>query len=298
MTDVRWVLVAEDDDDIRAIICKSLADDSEGLNLQVVEAKDGLEAISKAATREFQCVVTDLRMPRSTGVELLHALQSQPLNANTPTLVISGYADDQVFTEKFSHIRVIPKPFEPQEVARAVVREIKLGRMDDRVAAHLMNPFLDSIQTMLTDELKIKPTLQPPQVKKPGEIPAGDVFCTMTLSTGHLKSRFSLGFDRTLLEFARNNYYATRLPNGSSQAPEVIVRQICLAIFEKAAPHLSKVMGNTVRMTGTSVVLNQGKNEPEYAELVRMPGIMVVANTDQGRMVAGAFAKPKSRRGT
>jgi CheY-like chemotaxis protein len=89
--ETRWVLLAEDDDDIRTLIRDSLIAEVEssgnGVLLKVVEAKDGTEALEQAVVQRFHCVITDLRMPRTTGDEFIRSMQSHPLNANTPTLI-------------------------------------------------------------------------------------------------------------------------------------------------------------------------------------------------------------------
>lgn len=299
MNEMRWVLLAEDDDDIRSMIRHSLEEEAAGLNLQVVEARDGAEALQRAGAREFHCVVTDLRMPRSTGEDLLRALQSQPLNANTPTLVVSGHADDRDFAERFSHVRVIPKPFLPQDVARAVVREIKLGRMDDRVAAHLMNPFLDALRHYLSDVLKLELDQVAPAVKKPGDVLQGDLHCTMTMTNGLSKARFTLSFDRVLLDHLKAKYFSTRVANWASFTSDVTARHFCQVVFERLSPTMQKIMGGQVRLVGTSVVLARSEepsNEVELSDLVKGSGILVSLVTPFGRVLAGAYAKPKAKR--
>ena len=298
MSELRWVLVAEDDEDVRQMIRTSLLENSAGMNLQIVEAKDGIDAITKASAREFACVVTDLRMPRSTGEDLLRALQNQPLNANTPTLVVSGHADNDSFKNQFAHVKVFPKPFLPEDIARAVTKEIKLGRIDDRIAVHLINPFVEVVNNLLNADLKLKSTLQPPTVKKPSEDLPGDFHCTLTLSVGLSRARFTLSFEKSLLEHIKVAYLATQIAKWSALTPDATARYFCQVIFEKVGPELSKVLNGNVRLTRTAIVCSLGKdaNSIEYAELVRTSGITVSMNTDQGRVIAGAYAKAKSNR--
>lgn len=293
MAGLRWILLAEDDDNIRQLIRDSLHIEGDGLNLHVVEAKDGLEAITKAGHREYHCVITDLKMPRSTGEDFIRAMKAHPLNANTPTVVITGHGGED-FSEKYSHIKVIPKPFTPMELARTVIREIKLGRMDDRIAVHLMNPFVASIRSYIEDETRLDLKLEEPVVKRTGEGIIGDVHCTMTLQSEVSKNRFTLSFDKELLEFIKIKQGQEKTTPGTGNTPDVIARTVCQQIFERVAPNLKGLMGGVPRLIGTSIVTM--KNESEVAELMRTVGVTLVGRTAQGRVIAAAFSKPKTRR--
>ena len=69
MSPVR-VLVVDDDPGVRYTLREILS--SEGL--EVEEAADGAEAIERFEARPAPLVVTDLRMPRMDGMELLRRL--------------------------------------------------------------------------------------------------------------------------------------------------------------------------------------------------------------------------------
>ena len=77
------VLVAEDDDAVRALICSVLTD--AGYN--VYEACDGLEAIDSLKKRRYDVLLTDYHMPKMDGVEL------RPRAGNVAR--IAGYFGDQ-----------------------------------------------------------------------------------------------------------------------------------------------------------------------------------------------------------
>ena len=192
--DQKLILVAEDDDEIRGLIKQALESENEGLNLLVVEAKDGAEAIAQAEKQEFQCVITDLKMPLASGEDLIRSLQSKAANAHTPTLVVSGHMDAD-FGEQYKNVRTISKPFLPNDLAKAVVREVKLGRTDERAPVHLINPFVAAVRKLMTEDLKLHTDLQAPKVKKSGDPVDGEVHCTMTMTTGPMQFRFTLSFD-------------------------------------------------------------------------------------------------------
>lgn len=79
--DERWVLMG-----LRKLIQKS------GLPYRVVgEADNGLSAIKELRMLRPQVLVTDIRMPGLTGLELIHTIAKEKLNIQT--VLISGYAD-------------------------------------------------------------------------------------------------------------------------------------------------------------------------------------------------------------
>ena len=66
------VLVAEDNDAVRTLICSILSE--AGYN--VYEACDGLEAIDSLKKRRYDALLTDYHMPKMDGLELLDLAQA------------------------------------------------------------------------------------------------------------------------------------------------------------------------------------------------------------------------------
>lgn len=289
MGEPKWILLAEDDDDIRHIIKQSLEFEGKELELLVIEARDGLEAISKASLREFHCVVTDLNMPRSSGLDLIRALQTTPLNANTPTIVITGNGEDDL-AERYTHIHVLPKPFEPRDLVRKVVQELKLGRMDDRIAAHLMNPFLNACRDFLTNELSLSAQIDSPSFKRSSECLIGDVHCTLTMVTDVTRNKFTLSFDQSFLDHVRMHLVKTdRSAQGTLTSAKATANRVCQELFELATESLRNQMGSPPRLAGTALI--NYRNENEYADLTRRAGITVTIRTPQGRLILTALAQ-------
>ncbi len=90
-TPPRWVLVVDDDADIRAYIRECL----EVLPVRVVEALDGLDALERilvGRAENVALVITDIVMPRMDGLSLKAALRADPRWAGVPVLLITGEA--------------------------------------------------------------------------------------------------------------------------------------------------------------------------------------------------------------
>lgn len=82
------VLIADDEEKICQLILKLVDWDSLGLCV-VATVLNGVEAVAK--TREFkpEIIITDIRMPGISGMELIH--QVKQLNPDTEFIIISGY---------------------------------------------------------------------------------------------------------------------------------------------------------------------------------------------------------------
>jgi CheY-like chemotaxis protein len=108
------ILVAEDDDVVRALLTRVLR----GQGYRVIEASDGQKAIElfRAESARVRLVLTDLMMPGRTGLELVNAVLA--FRQQTPIIVLSGYTSDPVGAAHLTELGlpVISKPTTPTEV--------------------------------------------------------------------------------------------------------------------------------------------------------------------------------------
>jgi PAS domain S-box-containing protein len=120
--DAGTVLVAEDDDDQREIICDML--ELEGY--KVVVASDGNEALELAAAIKPSAIALDVILPRADGWEVLNRLRSDPATRDIPVLIIS-VVDQQEFGKKLGANEYLIKPLESVSL-RAAVRRLIQGK--------------------------------------------------------------------------------------------------------------------------------------------------------------------------
>ena len=83
------VLVADDEDDIRALV--ALAVRRAGCTV-ATEATDGSQALAAARTDPPDLAVLDVSMPGATGLEVCAALRLDPATAGVPVLLLSAGA--------------------------------------------------------------------------------------------------------------------------------------------------------------------------------------------------------------
>ena len=82
----RKILIVDDNPNMSALLSEML----EMFNYESIRANNGLEAIEKVNESEFGLVITDMRMPKMSGLDLLRRLKK--MNPQLPVVVISGYA--------------------------------------------------------------------------------------------------------------------------------------------------------------------------------------------------------------
>jgi DNA-binding NtrC family response regulator len=120
------VLVVDDKENMRKLLARILADD-----YAVETAEDGARALSLVATREFDVVVTDIKMPGADGFELLGAVKARA--PATEVVMMTGYATvaDAVRAMKLGAFDYLEKPFDPDAALGVVARAAEHKRLAD-----------------------------------------------------------------------------------------------------------------------------------------------------------------------
>ncbi|MEE8149136.1 MAG: response regulator [candidate division Zixibacteria bacterium] len=113
--DKKTVLVVDDEEIIRDFLFEVLNDDFE-----VSTASDGDEAIDKLKEQSYDLVITDLKMPRVSGDEVVRfAKQSDP---EAKVIVITGYSSLYSVSKSANHgaNAFLSKPFSIKELMQTV----------------------------------------------------------------------------------------------------------------------------------------------------------------------------------
>lgn len=123
----RQVIAIVDDD---ALIRETLEDllDSAGYSAAVFSSAHGLLTSKRLAT--FACLITDMRMPGTTGIELYQKVLAA--GHVIPTILITAYPDERVRARaaKAGILCYLPKPV-TSEALLACVDEALDRRRDD-----------------------------------------------------------------------------------------------------------------------------------------------------------------------
>ncbi len=114
------VLVVDDEAGLRTTLAANLELDG----FEVVEADSGAEALARASEQEFDVVVSDVRMPGMSGVDLFRRLRQ--VLPGVPVLLMTAFTVEHVIREALRegvHM-VVPKPFDVERLARLLRRAV------------------------------------------------------------------------------------------------------------------------------------------------------------------------------
>ena len=109
---MRRVLIADDEESIRHVLTELL--DERGYEVRAVS--DGEEAMRELSSRDYDALVTDVRMPKINGLDLVRAAQTA--SPETTIIVMSAYGSHDLAIEamKAGAYDSLGKPFRPDEV--------------------------------------------------------------------------------------------------------------------------------------------------------------------------------------
>ncbi len=111
------ILVVDDEKNIRFLLSEILT--HEGFD--IIEAKDGQEALEKMETTTFDLVITDVHMPRLDGISLVHHMEMA--GREEKVIIMTAKPSEQVFLcEKMPRvITQIYKPFRIENFLELVI---------------------------------------------------------------------------------------------------------------------------------------------------------------------------------
>lgn len=112
----RRLLVVDDEPGLVAVLCETLA----GLGHEVRAAADGAEALRVLGSEPVDLVISDLRMPRMDGMELLESAAGRGLDANFIFLTGYGTVENAVECMRLGAADYLLKPFRLEVLAAAV----------------------------------------------------------------------------------------------------------------------------------------------------------------------------------
>lgn len=104
----KTILVAEDHDDSRSMM--KLVIESYGYN--VIEARDGLEAVEMAKQECPELILMDINMPRLDGLSAASMIKSFTNCADLPIIAVTAFSDFRERALAAGCIEVICKPVE------------------------------------------------------------------------------------------------------------------------------------------------------------------------------------------
>ncbi|MDQ3754314.1 MAG: sigma-54 dependent transcriptional regulator [Acidobacteriota bacterium] len=117
------VLIADDDNSLRRVLEFQLRE----ADYEVLAVADGLAALEQFTAHEVDCVITDLRMPGLSGLELLR--RARAINHDVPVIVITAFGEIETAVEamRAGAFDYITKPFNREQILLTIRKALAFG---------------------------------------------------------------------------------------------------------------------------------------------------------------------------
>ncbi len=138
------ILIAEDDEGLRTGLEEMLKEEG----YEVVSVENGEDALEKIKNEDFDVLLTDLVMPKMSGMELLAEVKR--VKPEVKVIIITAFAtiDSAVEAIKKGASDYIEKPFkinEVQNTIRRVLEETKFERRSTRLTGKISDEIIKAL---------------------------------------------------------------------------------------------------------------------------------------------------------
>jgi nitrogen regulation protein NR(I) len=118
------ICLIDDDAPARAALERVLS----GEGYEVASYPDGRKGLAAALELDFDCVLTDLRMPEVSGMELVDRLRDELPNLPVVLMTAHGTTETAIDATRRGAFDYIVKPFEMEELLPVIARAAEAGR--------------------------------------------------------------------------------------------------------------------------------------------------------------------------
>ncbi len=148
------ILVVDDEEDNLALMYRTLRS-----RYDIVKANGAIEALELLKSTQFDCVISDHKMPQMDGVEFLKRVyDAQP---KTMRLLVTAYSDVKILIDAINSAKIyryIKKPYEPGElilIVEAALETYQLKNDNETLISDLKDLFSGTVKA-ITEALDAK----------------------------------------------------------------------------------------------------------------------------------------------
>lgn len=217
----------------------------------VAVAHNGADAFVRTRNTKFDLIISDYRMPKATGADLLFAVRDHQLNAKTPVIFISGFIEEvQAKVKGIPHVHVVGKPFDVDELVALGEKVMAESAASATPAPQNQPPAIDAllVNAFVRSTFETFQTLASLQTVKPqrpfllsvSNAPKVNVVAQIELDSNKFKGSLHLAFPNATFQ-----HFASRMSGGIqssindqtlgmvTEAVKIIFGQVAKALSEK-----------------------------------------------------------------
>lgn len=137
------ILFVEDEDELRTKTAQML----KILSLDVVEAKDGIEALDLIKKEKFDIVISDIKMPRMNGYELLRQIRSLPEREDISFIFLTSNIEREQIRKGMDQGAddYITKPFSITELANSIKARLEKKKKLETIFLEKLNKITSDV---------------------------------------------------------------------------------------------------------------------------------------------------------
>ena len=142
------ILIVDDEEDNLALLYRTLRS-----KYDITKASSAIEALEILRNEEFDCILSDHKMPIMDGVEFLKRVYD--LYPSTMRLLVTAYSDVKILIDAINYAKIyryIKKPFSPDEllmIVEAALETYQLKKDNENLIADLKDLFSGTVKAII-----------------------------------------------------------------------------------------------------------------------------------------------------
>jgi len=191
----KYLLIVENEDELRQTLANELEDLTQMI---IVQAADGVQAFQKTRNQKFDVILTDFKLPKITGGQLISALRESAHNMQTPIVIYSKDVEEaKTDTRGVKFLEYVAKPADFNDLSKKILDLSKLDtkKKTFKIDVDFINPFIDSSMKTLNGLCGVSNI----EAEKPhllaDEVLNINISGTLAITSPYFKGSIAISFD-------------------------------------------------------------------------------------------------------
>ncbi len=261
------VLIVEDNPDLQSYMSEIFREAGYEIHL----AADGQEGLRSAHVRRPDLVITDLMMPKMSGIDLIQRMRQSPPLRTLPVILLTAKGDDDTRREvrEAGADDFLAKPFSDLELL-AVARNVISLKGRERELLKDLARAREIQQGLLPSSLPDVPGIEVAAIYEPMELVGGDLYDFVELPGGRLGVILAdvsgHGLPAAMIASMLKLFISLFAPNAAS--PSALISSMNEMLFGRLADHF---------LTCVYVIVDPAAGRVTYARAGHPP-FLVISN--------------------
>lgn len=202
------ILVIDDEPQIREMFINLFNLNYPG-KITTDEASNGEEALKLVKLHKYDCIITDLTMPKVGGEEFIRKLRKGESNYSCPVVVVSGNPLADLIKE-FSYLIMLSKPFNKKDFLEIFNNQLMLKSNTNRVSGAVLNAFITEMAGLIEKKTKTNAEFSKLRPKTEEHIP-NNLCIKVEIGIGNTLNTYIIGLNKSLALKVKKRFSFTKM---------------------------------------------------------------------------------------